>query len=100
VSFCLPQKVHQFHKKDFIIEPESIHRWLQFTDILFVVSVWEFGRKELWSLKFLLSCTDISMSQLGTLSCHSVMKWDWMVDRRFDKQILIFSLVGSGWILS
>jgi hypothetical protein len=26
VSFCLPQKVHQFHKKDFIIEPESIHR--------------------------------------------------------------------------
>lgn len=29
VSFCLPQKVHQFHKKDFIIEPESIHRCLQ-----------------------------------------------------------------------
>ena len=28
VSFCLPQKVHQFHKKDFIIEPEIIHRWL------------------------------------------------------------------------
>ncbi|XP_021939358.1 GATOR complex protein NPRL3 isoform X2 [Zootermopsis nevadensis] len=29
VSFCLPQKVHQFYKKDFIIEPESIHRCLQ-----------------------------------------------------------------------
>jgi hypothetical protein len=26
VSFCLPQKVHQFHKKDPIIEPETIHR--------------------------------------------------------------------------
>ncbi|XP_067011625.1 GATOR complex protein NPRL3 [Anabrus simplex] len=29
VSFCLPQKVHQFHRKDFIIEPDSINRCLQ-----------------------------------------------------------------------
>ncbi|XP_063229317.1 GATOR complex protein NPRL3 isoform X2 [Bacillus rossius redtenbacheri] len=29
VSFCLPQKVHQFHKKGFIIEPETIQKCLQ-----------------------------------------------------------------------
>lgn len=26
LTFCLPQKVHQFHKKSFMIEPESIDR--------------------------------------------------------------------------
>lgn len=26
LTFCLPQKVHQFHKKGFMIEPESIDR--------------------------------------------------------------------------
>uniref|UniRef100_A0A1B6LTL1 GATOR complex protein NPRL3 n=1 Tax=Graphocephala atropunctata TaxID=36148 RepID=A0A1B6LTL1_9HEMI len=29
LTFCLPQKVHQFHKKDFMIEPETIDRCLQ-----------------------------------------------------------------------
>lgn len=29
VSFCLPQKVHQFHNKDFLIEPEMIDKCLQ-----------------------------------------------------------------------
>lgn len=26
LSFCLTQKVHQFHKKGFMIEPEAIDR--------------------------------------------------------------------------
>lgn len=26
LTFCLPQKVHQFHKKGFMIEPETIDR--------------------------------------------------------------------------
>lgn len=26
VNFCLPQKVHQSHKKDFIMNPETIDR--------------------------------------------------------------------------
>uniref|UniRef100_A0A1B6E1R3 GATOR complex protein NPRL3 n=1 Tax=Clastoptera arizonana TaxID=38151 RepID=A0A1B6E1R3_9HEMI len=29
LTFCLPQKVHQFHKKGFMIEPETIDRCLQ-----------------------------------------------------------------------
>jgi hypothetical protein len=29
VSFCLPQKVHQFHNKDFLMEPEMIDSCLQ-----------------------------------------------------------------------
>lgn len=30
VSFCLPQKVHQSHKKGFIMNPEIIDRWFYF----------------------------------------------------------------------
>lgn len=26
LTFCLPQKVHQFHKKGFMIEPETIDK--------------------------------------------------------------------------
>ncbi|XP_059608708.1 GATOR complex protein NPRL3 isoform X2 [Phlebotomus argentipes] len=29
LSFCLPQKAHQFHKKGFIVEPEAIDRCLE-----------------------------------------------------------------------
>lgn len=29
LSFCLPQKAHQFHKKGFVIEPEAIDKCLQ-----------------------------------------------------------------------
>ena len=29
LSFCLPQKAHQFHKKGVVIEPEAIDRCLQ-----------------------------------------------------------------------
>nr|CAD7198789.1 unnamed protein product [Timema douglasi] len=46
VSFCLPHKVHQFHKKDFILEPESIYKCLQsiepYHGLLLLVDATEF----------------------------------------------------------
>ncbi|KAF4519521.1 hypothetical protein B566_EDAN010707 [Ephemera danica] len=93
VSFCLPQKAHQFHNKDFLIEPEMINKCLQslrpYHGLLLLVEAPEFLAglspdaspaltrlirvySPLRSLQCLAADADIELTQVFKLAGHLV----------------------------